>query len=64
MPGPNCTCVAVNVAVKDTREPLALASQERYLSSLHSHFRVLGPLLFSFVLHFFHFLHNTRFPPN
>lgn len=52
--------VADKVAVKNVcPKTLALASQERYLSSLYSHFRVLGSLLFSLVLHFFHFFHNT-----
>ena len=62
---PLSICVADKVAVKNVcTKTLALASQERYLSSLYSHFRVLGSLLFSLVLHFFHFLHNTWFPPN
>lgn len=57
MLGSNHIRVAINGEVKGTcAKTLA---QERYLSSLYSHFRVLGPLLFSLALHFFHFLHNT-----
>lgn len=60
MLGQNRISVAGKAAVKKAcRKILAFASQERYLSSLYPHFRVLGPLLFSLVLHFFHFLHNA-----